>query len=265
MDLVQSVVPILDSFKAAFNSGDVQKAKSLLSSLKVKLTEFTSLPPFFEDTPTAPKELMIAREVLEHAVLLSVKLEDQAMFERQFAQLKTFYTDTRHLLPASQQEYPIMGLNFLRLLVQNRTAEFHTEMELLSQESLQNVYIKHAIALEQFLMEGAYNKVIAARRDVPAESYNYFMDLLMTTVRDEVAASCEKAYPTLSVASAKEMMSFDSESDLMEYAEERGWVVADGCLKFLVDVNQELTSKDIQSTHLINQMLSYAKELERIV
>ena len=38
------------------------------------------------------------------------------------------------MLPDSQQEYPIIGLNLLRLLVQNRTAEFHTELELLSPE-----------------------------------------------------------------------------------------------------------------------------------
>lgn len=36
-----------------------------------------------------------AGEVMEHAVLLSVKLKDQSMFERHFNQLKTFYTDTR--------------------------------------------------------------------------------------------------------------------------------------------------------------------------
>jgi hypothetical protein len=34
--------------------------------------------------------------VREYAVLLSVLLEDQAMFERHFNQLKTFYTDTRY-------------------------------------------------------------------------------------------------------------------------------------------------------------------------
>lgn len=32
----------------------------------------------------------------------------------------------RGLIPPSEQEYPILGLNLLRLLVQNRIAEFHT-------------------------------------------------------------------------------------------------------------------------------------------
>ena len=41
---------------------------------------------------------MTPGEVLEYAVLLSVKLQDQALFERQFNQLNTFYTDTRYVL-----------------------------------------------------------------------------------------------------------------------------------------------------------------------
>jgi hypothetical protein len=73
-------------------------------------------------------------EVLEYGVLLSVKQQDQGLFERQMNQLKTYYTDTRSLLPPSEQELPIMGMNLLRLLVQNRTAEFHTQLELLSPE-----------------------------------------------------------------------------------------------------------------------------------
>ncbi len=34
-------------------------------------------------------------EVLEQAVLLSVRLKDEAAVERNFTQLKTYYTDTR--------------------------------------------------------------------------------------------------------------------------------------------------------------------------
>jgi len=73
-------------------------------------------------------------EVLEYGVLLSVKQKDQVLFERQMSQLKTFYTDTKALLPPSEQELPIEGMNLLRLMVQNRTAEFHTQLELLSPE-----------------------------------------------------------------------------------------------------------------------------------
>ena len=40
----------------------------------------------------------------------------------------------RSLLPPSPQEYAMTGLNLMRLLVENRIAEFHTELELIPDE-----------------------------------------------------------------------------------------------------------------------------------
>lgn len=37
--------------------------------------------------------------------------------------------------------------------------------------------------LEQWLMEGAYNKVLDARKVVPDQSFAYFMEKLLATVR----------------------------------------------------------------------------------
>ena len=97
-----------------------------------------------------------------------MKLQDDEAFERNYDQLKTYYTDTgysawlpvhaackswpsiawyycqhgpecahlavRSVLPQSPQANIIIGLDLLRLLVENRIAEFHTELELLSPE-----------------------------------------------------------------------------------------------------------------------------------
>jgi 26S proteasome regulatory subunit N12 len=87
------------------------------------------------------------------------------------------------IIPPSPEEYPILGLNLLRLLVQNRIAEFHTELELLPVKALEHPCMKHAVELEQSFMEGAYNRVLSARQAVPHETYVYFMDLLAKTVR----------------------------------------------------------------------------------
>ena len=62
-------------------------------------------------------------------------------------------------LVKSDREFIVLGLNLLFLLSQNRIAEFHTELEVISQEGLSNYYIKHPIELEQHVMEGSYNKV----------------------------------------------------------------------------------------------------------
>lgn len=144
----------------------------------------------------------------------------------------------RKLLPPSPNEAVLTGLNLLRLLVQNRIAEFHTELEVIPAEVCyltcavthgavtaflqaqagtpsrmqaasppecpaphrpavtgaaalqmqQQECVRYIIQLEQWLMEGAFNKVLEARTSVPAESYRYFMDLLSATVRCACAA-----------------------------------------------------------------------------
>ncbi|KAG0448370.1 hypothetical protein HPP92_027865 [Vanilla planifolia] len=176
------------------------------------------------------------------------------------------YVKFSGLIPPSSQEYPILGLNLLRLLVQNRIAEFHTELELLSTTALENPCIKHAVELEQSFMEGAYNRVLSARQTVPHETYVYFMDLLAKTVRDEIAGCSEKVYDFLTIADAKKILMFSSDQELSDYiAEEHPeWEIKNGCL-FFQRAKESQPCKEIPSLQLINQTLSYARELERIV
>ncbi|XP_042020610.1 26S proteasome non-ATPase regulatory subunit 8 homolog A-like isoform X2 [Salvia splendens] len=232
----------------------------------IALTGFKSLPPLFEKTPNAVHEMTLARDIYEHAVVLSVKIEDQDAFERDFCQLKPYYTDTAVHLPPSPQEYPILGLNLLRLLVQNRIAEFHTELELLSASALENPCFKHAVELEQSFMEGAYNRVLTARQTVPHETYVYFMDLLAKTVRDEIAGCIEKAYDSLSLNDARQMLLYSSDKEVVEYVKEEHpeWEIKNGFV-FFQRAKESVPCKEIPSLQLINQTLSYARELERIV
>ncbi|CAH8382560.1 unnamed protein product [Eruca vesicaria subsp. sativa] len=255
-----------ERFKAAFVRKDYSTCSDLLSRLKVLLTKFTSLPPLFENTPNAAHELTLARDIYEHAVVLSVKTEDQDAFERDFFQLKPYYVDARNRLPPSPQENLILGLNLLRLLVQNRIAEFHTELELLSSATLDNPCIKHAVELEQSFMEGAYNRVLSARQTAPDATYVYFMDLLAKTIRDEIAGCSEKAYDYVSISDARQMLLFSSDQELLAYVNEehREWEVKEGFVVFQ-KAKETAPCKEIPSLQLINQTLSYARELERIV
>ncbi|KAI3986379.1 hypothetical protein MKX01_002224 [Papaver californicum] len=260
------VAQSFERFKASLVRNDLESCNNLLCQLKVMLTGFRSLPPLLEETPNSVHELTIARDIYEHAVVLSVKAEDQDAFERDFFQLKPYYTDTAGRLPPSAQEYPILGLNLLRLLVQNRIAEFHTELEILSAAAMENLCIKHAVELEQSFMEGAYNRVLSARQTVPHETYVYFMDLLAKTVRDEIAGCSEKAYDYLSLADAKQMLMLSSDKELSEYVtEERpDWEIKNGVVYFQ-KAKDSAPCKEIPSLQLINQTLSYARELERII
>ncbi|KAG0448215.1 hypothetical protein HPP92_027936 [Vanilla planifolia] len=115
-------------------------------------------------------------------------------------------------------------------------------------------------------MEGAYNRVLSARQTVPHETYVYFMDLLAKTVRDEIAGCSEKAYDFLTIADAKKILMFSSDQELSDYiAEEHPeWEIKNGCL-FFQRAKESQPCKEIPSLQLINQTLSYARELERIV
>lgn len=127
------------------------------------------------------------------------------------------------------------------------------------------MYIKHVIDLELYLMEGSYNKLRAAREKVPGAEYVVFMDILMDTVREEIADCSEKAYTKLSLAEAQKVLFLNSINETKEYIAKRKWKLVDGGLirfekKQHVSETFEETSKS-----LIAKTLEYAKEMERII
>lgn len=145
-----------------------------------------------------------AGDILEIGAFWSIRTKDVPSFDRYFSQLHTFYTDyrlpfhglivlferftplPRSSLPPSKHEFPLRGLNLIRLLTQNRIADFHTTLESLplpADEISLNPYIRHPVNLERWLMEGSYSKVWNAREEAPAEEYKFFVDSLMGTIR----------------------------------------------------------------------------------
>lgn len=70
----------------------------------------------------------------------------------------------RQQIGESENMYKLLGLNLLYLLSVNRVSEFHTELELLQAEIIHsNKYICPILALEQYIMEGRYNKIFQAK------------------------------------------------------------------------------------------------------
>jgi len=263
-------VGLFDSFKKSFDAGEAQleAAQQQLAKLKIAMLGFSSLPPAAPSAPTDAQqsELLLAREILEHGALLSVKAMDIPAFERYVAQLKIYYSDCASTLQPSQRQYPILGLNLLRLLAQNRIAEFHTELELIPTElQHSNVYIKYPAQLEQHIMEGSYNKVLSAKNEgVFQKEGMYFMDMLVDTVRDEIADCSEKAYASIKAADLQGLLMFSSAKELSDFAEQRGWSV-DGSVVTFSKMEDEAPAQKLPSTQLIQETLAYAKELERIV
>lgn len=151
-------------------------------------------------------------------MLLALKAHDEAALERAFVQLKTFYSDTRAQLGASPSEPMMLGLNLLRLLTQNRIAEFHTELELVPAADRANAHVQAALQLEQWLMAGAYNKVLGAGASLPPEFGGYYLDTLTATVRDEIASCSERAYASITLGDAQKLMMFKSAKEAGDYA-----------------------------------------------
>ncbi|XP_046383138.1 26S proteasome non-ATPase regulatory subunit 8-like [Ischnura elegans] len=236
----------------------------LLSKLKVGLTHLMFLPT--SNSIASPQELLLARDVLEIGAQWSIAMKDIPSFERYMAQLKCYYLDYRDQLPESAYKYQLLGLNLLFLLSQNRVAEFHTELELLPPDQIQsNIYIRHPLSLEQYLIEGSYNKIFLAKGNVPAESYDFFIDILLDTIRDEIAACMEKAYEKMSLNEAARMLNLPNLKAVIDYAAKRKWVInRDNFCYFSSD---QKTTEDtiLPSSELAAQTIEYARELEMIV
>ena len=172
----------------------------------------------------------------------------------------------RDAIPASSRQHLIIGLNLLRLLAQNRIAEFHTELELIPVEEHNNIYIKYSIQLELFIMEGSYNKLRNARSKVPANEYLVFTDMLMDTIREEVASCGEKAYDQLRLSEAQKLLMIPDQGAFLAYAAKRNWkVLPSGYVRFHQDQDKEAVAKMKEARDVIVDMLTYAKELEKIV
>lgn len=251
--------------RQAWKAEDLDKCGALLAEMKMTLTELAFMPTAASASPTE-QELLLAREVLEMGAQWSVKMEDVASFERYIAQLKTYYFDYAKLLPSSSYQYELLGLGLLCLLAQNRIAEFHTELERLDVAELQaNVYLRHPMALEQYLMEGSYNKVHLAKDNVPAESYHFFMDVLVDTIREEIASGLERSYEALSPTAVASLLFMSSQppEEVAAFASARGWTLSDGA-SYVFDVHGGNNSK-VNAPEMIKRTLNYARELEQII
>lgn len=252
---------------------NLQVVENLLSQLKLAILNVSFLPTSSTVATTNPAvwktDLMIARDFLEIATLFSVAKRDVPGFERYLAQLKCYYFDYQEYLPESALKYQILGLNLLRLLSQNRVADFHTELELLPASIIaSNVHIMHPVSLEQWLMEGRYNKVFYSKGNVPAESYTFFIDILLNTIRGEIASCMEAAYEQLSIEEAERILFFTSVKEIESFAVSEGktWRVNQNQIIFKDSVNQKDKSPEqLPSRQLICQAVSYARELEMIV
>ncbi|GAA6005242.1 hypothetical protein JCM10207_002910 [Rhodosporidiobolus poonsookiae] len=265
---------------------------SLLSQLKIELSTLSLLFP----SPSAdPSALSTAREVLEIGALQSIRIDDVPAFERYLSLLATYYNDLGATLPPSANEAPLVALSLLRLLSQNRIAEFHTLLETLGSDDrkkavVESKQVSWVLKLERSLMEGSYSRVYqlcrpsasSAASPLPLAEFSHFTPTLLATVRSEIAACDEKAYESLPVRDAKTLLFFESEEEVRAFAKERFWYLdpSTSLLHFpssplhpsrRTAAPSSLTTglgddgRELDRQKVISATLGYARELESIV
>ncbi|KAF1356493.1 SAC3/GANP/Nin1/mts3/eIF-3 p25 family-domain-containing protein [Delphinella strobiligena] len=255
----------------------LNNASSLLSRAKLSLLKLNALIP----TPqTSTQHLQLAREVLELGALISIRQKDPQAFTRYFQQLQPFYS-----LPAERwgghdksrsNQSKVTGLHLLLLLSQGDYAAFHTVIEGLEmahggkQKLEEDAFIQYPMRLEQALMEGSYDRVWGETKGerVPSEEFAVFSEVLVNTIRSEIASCSERAYPSLPISNAKNLLFLDSEGAVIQFAQSRGWLAKEGRIYF-PQQQEEMAEgqKDILavSGQVIENTLEYARKLETIV
>ncbi|KER24748.1 hypothetical protein T265_07637 [Opisthorchis viverrini] len=118
--------------------------------------------------------------------------------------------------------------------------------------------------MEQHLMEGNFQRVFLSKDNVPSKRYDFFIDILLNTTRDEVASCIEAAYESLSLQEAARTLFFDNQQSMLTYGAQRNWTLdSNNVYHFQKDTKQEDDS--IPSSDVTKVMLEYTKELDQII
>ncbi|EGD81257.1 hypothetical protein PTSG_11292 [Salpingoeca rosetta] len=260
--MAEKAQAVYEKLREAWRARKLDECQSLLTQMKIALTEISLFPS--EDEEVKVKELVLARDSLEIGAFWAIEKEDAATFERYMKQLKVYYFDFASKMPESSFMYELLGLDLMHLLSQNRIADFHTALERLDTTLIQeNTYIRHPVELEQYLMEGSYNKVHLAQESAPSQSYNLFLHKLMGTIRHEIASCCESAYDSLKLEELKSLLYTPSDAEIDTIIKAHpDWDVQGDTVHF---PHMHETTTGLQTNTIIDRTLTYAKELETIV
>ena len=91
---------------------------------------------------------------------------------------------------------------------------------------------------------------------------------MIGTIRAEIASCSEKAYPSIPISNAKNLLFLESEGSVVAFAKERGWIVQDGRIYFPQQGEEGLGAEKeilVASGQVIENTIGYARELETIV
>ncbi|KEG13104.1 proteasome regulatory non-ATPase subunit [Trypanosoma grayi] len=264
---VRKVAEDFLKLKTAYERKDNDACLDVLEDIKKKLI---LLPTFLNpaaQSPTRLQELTLTREVLEHAVLVSAHLKDLDNFELYFNQLNVYYTDIDSSeLPESPLYMLVLGLNLVRLLVRSRIAQFHSQLEKIPNDIHgKNPCIRFAVLLERYLMEGSYNKLLNSRHQAPSNEYIPVVEMLETTVRQEVAECIPRAYARIAIGKAQKILMVESVEEVKQLGRQYKWQLSSDGSCFLFTREEDVARKEVPFQDMLKNHLQFAAELQRIV
>eukprot|EP00672_Neobodo_designis_P018305 CAMPEP_0174830152 /NCGR_PEP_ID=MMETSP1114-20130205/2369_1 /TAXON_ID=312471 /ORGANISM="Neobodo designis, Strain CCAP 1951/1" /LENGTH=265 /DNA_ID=CAMNT_0016063939 /DNA_START=86 /DNA_END=883 /DNA_ORIENTATION=- len=263
---VRQAAEDLQRLKGAYANGDLAACDDALDALKKRLV---FLPTFMDpraESATRTQEVMLAREVLEHGVLVATKAQDVDQFESNFAMLRTYYEDLDGVegVEPSERRLMVLGLNLLRLLVVQRMAEFHSALDTIPVADHKSMFIAMPIRLERYLMEGSYSRLLNARSEAPSNEFLPLVDKLRDTVRESIARCVPDTYVTLSLAEAQKLLMLSSAAEATTFGERREWVLKDGVFHF-PQADDAAARKELNFKGLLTESLATAAQLQQVV
>ncbi|KAJ1917132.1 regulatory particle non-ATPase [Mycoemilia scoparia] len=204
------------------------------------------------------------RSILELAAEWAIKVQDIDEFEKHFNQLESFYFDINDRLGESENMSLFFGFNLMRLLVQDRVADFHVALERIDTKYHNDVNVALPIRIEQHLMEGTYKKIKQEEEALHDKRFKFLFTKLRSRNRKEILDCLQKSYDTLPVADAKRILLWDNRLNFEKFLNECG---LKDCLvgNVLVFKTTKEEASSFPTDEIIENNLLYAQELERIV
>jgi len=248
---------LLDEWKKEKNLDAISKA---LTNLKTGLNNFETLSSLSADSAA-----VIHKDYFEINALYNVARGDMQAFEEAISDVHAFYQCQQQ---ESTNKYLMLGLHLMYLIAANKLSDFHMLLEQIDQSvQKKNPYISMPVKLEQYLMEGAYNKVVLNEKSIPSPYYLPFVKILMDTVRRDIATCVEKSFKQILLKDATQMLLFDNDKDLLAFSKARGWHNDKDIFHFdRIQSQIDGTPRaSLDTKRIAIQNLYYAKQLEMIV
>lgn len=223
----------------------------------------------------------IARDVYEAAAIIAARAADTNQFVRNVKLLRPYYAAV-NVIGESDLRLPITGLYLLYLLAAEDLAEFHIELEMLSESDALSQDIASVADLERAIAEGNYHKALSMRGVVPLASLNIpFFGLIEESVRKRVLECCAVSYSSLTLPRITRLLAMPNDSETAKFVAKVGYQVGPGQTVYFqgpspddmtaigvaaaAAADQKAPVHAVPAHLLISQMISNATDIERIV